>query len=103
MSIRWCKENANIRICSMIFYTLKNCGILEILGLIMRDACGVVLIRLEYHTMTGTATRFFGNLCLNISMEPSSALSVITANHIVYASRHFANTPYRNFENLTRE
>ena len=26
MSIRWCKENANIRICSMIFLLAKNAG-----------------------------------------------------------------------------
>ena len=51
MSLRWCKKNANIGIFSYDFFTRKNCGILEILGLIMRDACGVVLIRLEYHTI----------------------------------------------------
>ena len=51
MSLRWCKENANIGIFFYDFFTRKNCGILEILGLIMRDASGVVLIRLEYHTI----------------------------------------------------
>ena len=51
MCLRWCKENANIGIFFYDFFTRKNCGILEILGLIMRDACGVVLIRLEYHTI----------------------------------------------------
>ena len=59
MSIRWCKENANIRICSMIFYSQKL-WILEILGLIMRDACGVVLIRLEYHTICTSDFYKFG-------------------------------------------
>ena len=61
MSIRWCKEHANIRICYMIFFNRKNCGVLEILVLIMRDACGVVLIRLEYHTNC-TSDFFFINL-----------------------------------------
>ena len=59
MSIRWCKENANIHICSMFFYSQKL-WILEILGLIMRDACGVVLIRLEYHTICTSDFYKFG-------------------------------------------
>ena len=56
----WCKENANIRICFMIFFTRKNCGILEILGYIMQDACGVVLNRLEYHTICTSDFYIFG-------------------------------------------
>ena len=44
----------------MIFYTRKICRILEILGLIMRDACGVVLIRLEYHTICKSDFYKFG-------------------------------------------
>ena len=42
------------------FFTHKNCGILEILGLIMRDGCGVVLIRLEYHTICKSDFHKFG-------------------------------------------
>ena len=61
MSIRWCKTIANIRICYMIF-TRKNCGILEFFGLIMRDACEVVLIRLEYDYHTICTSDFFINL-----------------------------------------
>ena len=60
MSIRWCNKSANILISSMFFFTRKNCGILEILGLIMRDACGVVLIRLEYHTICTSDFYKFG-------------------------------------------
>ena len=41
-------------------FTRKNCGILEISGLIMRDACGMMLIRLEYHTICTSDFYNFG-------------------------------------------